>query len=131
MKPDPVVAKLAARQHMTPEIDAPTAGVSPVASEDLQTEDFPGRGATFDVVQKFGYSFDGYAALGMEDCAKIANAALSDYYHKDELPDDLDTLRACMFFEVRRWSLYEQMPDTKANIYMFALVDAIREKLEL
>lgn len=131
MKPDPIVAKLAARQHMTPEIDDPTAGVSPITNEDLTAEDFPGRGATFDVVQRFGYSFDGYAAFGMENCAAIANAALSDYYHNDELPDDLDTLRACMFFEVRRWSLYEQMPDTRANIYMFALIDAIRGKLEL
>ena len=129
MKPDPVVTRLAARQYMTPEIETPTSGVSPIRNEDLTTEDFPKRGATFDVVQAFGYSFDGYAQFGMEKCAEIANAALSDYYHNDVLPDDLDTLRACLFFEVRRWSLYEQMPDTKANIYIFALVDAVKQKL--
>lgn len=130
MKPDPVVARLAVRQEMHAGRSEQVA-ITPIAHADLTAAHFPKRGATFDQLQAFGYSFDGYAHFGMERCAELANAALSHYYHNDALPDDLDELRACMFFEARRWLLYEQAPDTKANLYMFALIDAIKAKLEL
>ena len=128
-KPDPVVARLSGHQRLQPEVSA-EAQVNPVANSDLKAADFPGRGVTFDVLRSFAYTFDGYAAYGMEACAKLANDALSAYYHDETLPEDINELRACLFFEARRWSLYEQLPDTRANIYMFALIDAIKQRLD-
>ncbi len=106
------------------------AEISPIASENLDPATFPKRGAGLDEIVKFGYSFDGYAQYGMEACAELANKSLSTYYHTEVLPEDLLELRACLFFEARRWTLYQTMPDTKANIYIFALIDKIREKVK-
>ena len=104
--------------------------VTPVAPSDLTPETFPKRGAYLKDIVPLAYTFDGYAHFGMECCAEICNAALSSYYRTDELPSDLATLRACLFFEARRWSLYDTEPDTKARIYIHALIDAIAEQVK-
>ena len=108
----------------------PAPTITPVAAADLEPETFPKRGAYLQDIVPLAYTFDGYAHLGMERCAEVCNAALSHYYRTDELPDELATLRACLFFEARRWSLYDTEPDTKARIYLHALIDAIAEKVE-
>lgn len=104
----------------------PQLPITPVPHEALEPETFPQRGASFDELLAFAYTFDGYQRFGMEGCAELANAALSHYYHKRVLPaGGLDVLRACLFFEARRWQLHKQEPDTKGLLYIHALVDAI------
>lgn len=105
------------------------AEINVIATEELDPATFPKRGASLDELVKFAYTFDGYAHFGMEACAELANSALSAYYHNEVLPDDITDLRACMFFEARRWTLYQTMPDTRATIYIFALIDKIKEKI--
>lgn len=102
------------------------AEVTPLLHEALTADHFPRRGAGLEDIIRFAYTFDGYAHYGMEACAALANAALSAYYHHETLPDDLTELRACLFFEARRWTLYQSAPDTKATIYIFALIDRIK-----
>jgi hypothetical protein len=104
--------------------------VTLVANEDLDIATFPKRRDPFDTIVKFAYSFDGYAHFGTEKCAEIANAALSSFYHAQVLPDDIDVLRACLFFEARRWTLYQKEPDNKGIIYMHALIDKLAKRLE-
>lgn len=103
--------------------------IKAIAHEALDPLTFPKPGAALSEIVQLGYSFDGYAQYGMEACAKLANQALSRYYHQAVLPEDLSELRACLFFESRRWSLYQSLPDTKAMIYIFALIDKIKEKV--
>ena len=102
----------------------------PKKAEDLVPADFPEHGAPFKEIAALGYTFDGYAAHGMERCAELANAALSAFYHRETLPQDVVTLRTCLFFETRRWLLYDQVPDHRARVYIHALVDTLKAKLE-
>ncbi|CAN5744998.1 hypothetical protein BH24DEI2_BH24DEI2_21620 [soil metagenome] len=104
--------------------------LNPMRADELVPADFPEHGAPFKDIAALGYTFDGYAAHGMERCAEIANAALSAFYHQEALPDDVVTLRTCLFFETRRWLLYDQVPDQKARVYIHALIDSLKAKLE-
>ncbi len=118
-----------AQNYQTADVPLPDAQIDPIATEDLKADAFPKQGSSFADVVAFAYHFDGYAHYGMEACATLANAALSTYYHNDSLPEDVTELRACLFFEARRWMLYGSMPDTKANIYIFALISKLKKSL--
>lgn len=100
-----------------------------VANEDLEVTTFPKRRDPFDRIVKFACSFDGYAHFGMKKCAELANTALSNFYHSQVLPDDIDVIRACLFFEARRWTLYQKEPDNKGMIYIHALIDRLEKQL--
>jgi hypothetical protein len=100
-----------------------------IANEKLEPTTFPKRRDPFDTLVQFAYSFDGYTHFGMETCAELANAALSNFYHSQVLPDDIDVIRACLFFEARRWTLYKKEPDNKAFIYIHALLDRLTKRL--
>lgn len=100
-----------------------------LSNDQLDPTTFPQKRDPFNTVVAFAYSFDGYGHFGMETCASMANQALSTFYHTNVLPDDLDMLRGCLFFEARRWSLYQREPDNKGLIYMHALIDRIKKKV--
>lgn len=119
-----------AQNYQAAETAMPEIAVEPIATEALKLTALPKNGASFPEIVAFAYSFDGYAYYGMEACAELANKALSAYYHEAVLPDDMTEIRACLFFEARRWMLYGTMPDTKANIYIVALIDQLKKKLE-
>ncbi len=110
-------------------MDTVTLPVKLVDNEALNVSTFPKRRDPFNELVKFAYGFDGYAHFGMEKCSEICNAALSNFYHSQVLPDDIDTIRACLFFEARRWSLYQKEPDNKGLIYFHALIDRLAKKL--
>jgi hypothetical protein len=112
-------------------MNAPTLPITPIATEDLASATFPKRGDPFDSIVNFAYSFDGYAHFGTEKCAELANAALSAFYHAQVLPEDTEILRACLFFEARRWTLYQQEPDNKGLVYIHALLDKLAKRLRV
>jgi hypothetical protein len=105
--------------------------VALVANEDLNVNTFPKRRDPFNKIVEFASTFDGYAHFGMNKCAEIANTALSTFYHTQVLPEDINVIRACLFFEARRWTLYQKEPDNKGLIYIHALIDRLAKKLEL
>jgi hypothetical protein len=100
-----------------------------IASDNLEPSTFPKRRDPFNKIVEFAHTFDGYTHFGMERCAEICNAALSTFYHSQVLPDDIDTLRTCLFFEARRWTLYQKEPDNKGLIYIHALIDRLEKKV--
>jgi hypothetical protein len=100
-----------------------------IPNDKLDLKTFPQRRDPFNKIVEFANTFDGYAHFGMETCAEICNGALSAFYHSQVLPDDVDTLRACLFFEARRWTLYQKEPDNKGLIYIHALIDRLAKKL--
>lgn len=111
-------------------VNAPDLSTAFVANVDLDISTFPKRRDPFDRIVKFAYSFDGYAHFGMEKCAELANASLSNFYHSQVLPEDIDAIRACIFFEARRWTLYQKEPDNKGLIYIHALIDRLEKQLK-
>jgi hypothetical protein len=110
-------------------METPALPITLIANDSLDPATFPKRRDPFDRVVKFACTFDGYAHFGMEQCAEIANTALSTFYHSQDLPDDVDTLRACLFFEARRWTLYQKEPDNKGLIYIHALIDRLGKQV--
>lgn len=108
--------------------------VEPIPHEALTREHLPHPRAPFEEVVELAYAFDGYQAFGMRMCGEMANRGLSHFVRLGELPGwlegDLDRLRACLFFEARRWILLEREPDARGLIYVHALVDAIGATLD-
>jgi hypothetical protein len=96
----------------------------------LRRGDLPASRAPFDEVVAFAYSYHGYEQLGLERCAGLANETLSCFLVDRSLPDDLDVLRACLFFEARRWIVLEREPDLRARLYVDALLERIGDLAE-
>ena len=104
--------------------------ISSVPHRALTRADVPAARAEFDDIVRFAYTFDGYARFGLEGCGELANATLTRFLADRALPDDLDVLRACLFFEARRWIVLEREPDTRARLYVGALLEAIEDRLD-
>ena len=110
-------------------LQRPELPITPVAHEALKT--FPKRGASFDEIVVFAFTFDGYERYGMEACAQLANEALSSFYHERVMPEnDLDVLRTCLFFEARRWRHFGMEPEGDARRYIESLLAGIKSCLE-
>lgn len=73
----------------------------------------------------FGYTYDGYGRHA--DIADFANAVVRAWERDHALPADLSVLRACLFYEQRRWRHFGDYPDPAAQEYQRALVSGIRE----
>jgi hypothetical protein len=103
-------------------------GVPELGSGDLTLDGIPSPADDYwGGIDTFALSFDGYAYCGSaERCGEIANATKEKYRQTRVLPEALDDLRACLFFEQRRWRHMGQMPDQVSLQYIRALVRAIR-----
>ena len=90
-----------------------------IPNNKLQLAQIPGDDASFAELCEFAHTFNGYKAFGsFEACADIANCG--DH-------SSLDHLRACLFFEARRWRHFGEAPDGEALAYWRELVRKIRE----
>lgn len=107
---------------------------APVPHHALRREDLPGPRAPFEEVVALAYRFDGYRAFGMRLCGEMANRALAAFQRTGELPawlgHDLDRLRACLYFEARRWIVLEREPDTRSLMYVHRLIATIGDALD-
>jgi hypothetical protein len=101
-----------------------------VPHRSLTRDDVPDPRADFEAIVAFAYGFDGYARFGLEACGTLANRVLATYLAERRLPDDLDELRACLFFEARRWIVLEREPDTRARLYVGALLTHLGDRLD-
>ncbi len=101
-----------------------------VPHRSLTRDDVPDPRADFEDIVAFAYGFDGYARYGVEGCGDLANRALRRFLDDRRLPDDLDELRACLYFEARRWIVLEQEPDTRARLYVGALLEHLGDRLD-
>lgn len=83
----------------------------------------PGHDATWEDIEAFALSYDGYAYW--TDVAELANRTLQRWTRDRLLPGTLDELRGCLFYEQRRWHHFGQGPQGRAADYLGALLDAI------
>ena len=86
---------------------------------------------TFDRPDKLNaLTFDGYRAYGSTSrLARLANSALERWRAARALPDALTELRACLFFEQRRWHHFGESFDDETMRYVRALIERMRELL--
>ncbi|HLJ08514.1 MAG TPA: hypothetical protein VKX24_08245 [Acidimicrobiia bacterium] len=62
---------------------------------------------------------------GRAELAHMASRARRAWTRYRQLPQGVEELRACLFFEQRRWHLFGAEPDGPARAYASALVLAI------
>lgn len=99
-----------------------------ISNSDLREGDVTPPDAGWHDIGRFALSFNGYEACGsFEKCAEVANRWLDAYRADGALPDSLNELRTCLFFEQRRWRHYGYDPDGEATRYIGALLEGIRE----
>lgn len=112
------------------EID-PAWGIRPIPSVSLTVGDLPRSDASEGDYHRFALSFNGYKQMGsFRRCARIANEAAEHWRANGELSTTLDELRACLFFEQRRWHHFGYGFDDAAFAYVRALVARLRQILE-
>jgi hypothetical protein len=111
------------------ERQADQSGFRVIPNEDLTPEDVPAPDADYyDVISEFALTFNGYDYYP-DTCEDIANRALERFGDCGAVPDSLSELRACLFYEQRRWRHFGEDLDAEALAYIRALVDAIRSKV--
>lgn len=92
-----------------------------ILSKRLVAAELPSPDASIAALVDFAHTFDGYSFWRSTDrCADVANA-------RDH--SSIDTLRTCLFFEVRRWRHFGEDPDDEALTYWRELVELIRQRI--
>ena len=90
-----------------------------IPNEQLRPEDLPPTEASWDEIGRFALTFSGYKAYGsFAACAAVANA---------RQPSSLTELRACLFFEQRRYRHMDRVPTGESLRYVRGLVEGIRQ----
>ncbi|MGD0679365.1 MAG: hypothetical protein ABSC94_28560 [Polyangiaceae bacterium] len=89
----------------------------------------PGPCASWDEIQTFAQTFNGYEAFGTEECGRLANALSEAFKRTGILDADLAHLRNALFFEQRRFRHFGFDPDERAMHYIRALVARIADRV--
>lgn len=99
-----------------------------ISNRDLREENIPKPFDKYTMeVQEFALTFNGYKYSGSSDgCAELADRSAEDYHARRLLPEGLSELRACLFFEQRRWRYVQEDSTGEELEYVKALVEAIR-----
>jgi hypothetical protein len=90
----------------------------------LRVHAIPERGDSWDAVSSFSLSYDGYAYW--EDVSELATRCVRSWTRDHALPTSIDTIRACLFYEQRRWHHFGEDPNGRAADYVWALLDRLR-----
>lgn len=93
-----------------------------IANSDLVIDKIPSAISSWDAIQRFALTFDGYAAFDTpaepEGCGELANSRQAN---------TLTELRASLFFEQRRWRHFGLPPTGLDLIYIRSLLWRIRQ----
>jgi hypothetical protein len=95
-----------------------------IANAALTAAQVPTKGEPWERCHEFALSYDGYAYW--DDVAELAQRSLARWVRDGSLPVSLDELRACLFYEQRRWHHFGDVPSGRSLDYGWALTDAIR-----
>lgn len=95
-----------------------------LSTQQLRAAQVPGPQASWDEVQAFALTFDGYKHFG----PKLSELA-EEHASLGTVPTSLDAMRGCLFFEQRRWRHFGEVPSGKAMEHIRALVHAIGVEL--
>jgi hypothetical protein len=95
-----------------------------VPNAELAATEIPRRADSWDAVSDFALSYDGYEYWA--DLPELARRVVQRWTRSRTLPGALDELRACLFYEQRRWHHFGEEPTGRSAEYMRAILDAIR-----
>ncbi|HVC68864.1 MAG TPA: hypothetical protein VNC61_01235 [Acidimicrobiales bacterium] len=95
-----------------------------VPNGQLRVHAIPDRSDTWDAVSSFSLSYDGYAYW--DDVSELATRSIRGWTRAHTLPDSIDELRACLFYEQRRWHHFGEEPNGRGGQYIWALLCALR-----
>jgi hypothetical protein len=113
------------------EFALPRGEITETASDSVRLEDVPGPGATWARITWFAAHYNGYAHYGNRALGELANEAVAYWREHGVIQPSLslDDLRACLFFEYRRYHHFDHTPSIEATPYLRGLVEAIRERV--
>ena len=106
--------------------------IEEIATKDLSEDDLPPQNAKWEAINEFALTFNGYEYWGSFDkCADVANQSYKIYVTKGRLPDSVNALRSCLFFEQRRWRHFGECPDEETMAYIHQIIESIRTKIQI
>ena len=97
-----------------------------IHSGELRETDLPSGYGDWSAYAKFAVTF---APRDRDTCTVAASDAFARWRRTGELPRTLEELRACLWYEQRRWLFLRTEPDTEGMRYAGALVRAMRTLL--
>jgi hypothetical protein len=95
-----------------------------VPNAQLQLATIPERGDPWDAVSSLSLSYDGYAYW--DDVTELATRSIRSWTRDRAVPGTIDEIRACLFYEQRRWHHFGEDPSGRGARYIGALLDALR-----
>lgn len=108
--------------------DDATNWISDAKAGDFSTMPFP---FTWDQSVVFAHIIDGYGvAGGVPECLEIADNAVNSEPDPDDRAGSALTLWVALFGEHRRYRHSGYPPDPQAMLYLGALCEALRERLQ-
>jgi hypothetical protein len=111
-------------------MDVPLKKPDEVPNERLAASAVPPATASWQTIVGFAHTMDGYKAIGLKECAQLANRVKSEFSIDAASIETLSLteLRFCLFFEQRRFNHFGHAPQGADRIFINALLDAIRKK---
>jgi hypothetical protein len=99
-----------------------------IPNEKLEKARVPDATAPWPEIELFALTFNGYEAFPDEACANLANKVIDEFSKNAKILEKLTLmeLRACLFFEQRRYRHCDDVPDAGGLIYIGALLNLIR-----
>lgn len=93
-----------------------------IANEALTADQVPSRDAAWADIERFALTFDGYKAFP----GALLDELVSRHHRARTVPSELTELRACLFFEQRRWRHYMAVPRGDELEFIRSLLEGIR-----
>jgi hypothetical protein len=93
---------------------------------ELRETDLPTGYGEWSDYARFAVTF---APRDQDTCSESGSAAFSRWQRTGDVPRTLEELRACLWFEQRRWRFLGCEPDSEGMRYAGALIRAMRNYL--
>ena len=97
-----------------------------IQTGELRDTDLPPAYGDWSDYARFAVTF---SPQDRELCSEMAADAFARWRRTGEVPRRLEELRACLWFEQRRWRFVGREPDTEGMRYAGALIRAMRTHL--
>jgi hypothetical protein len=103
-----------------------------IPNEHLNATAVPPATASWQTIGSFAITLNGYRAIGQKECSQLAKKVGGEF-SRDAISLQslsLTELRACLFFEQRRFRHFGSEPQDADRDYINALLETIRQKVE-
>jgi hypothetical protein len=97
-----------------------------IQTGELREQDLPNSWGEWSDYASFALTF---APRDTEMCRELATDAFSRWRRTGEIPRRLEELRACLWFEQRRWRFLGREPDREGMRYANELVRGMRHQI--